>query len=47
MTLKSAGAIFNRDHTTVIHGVEKLHDIMDTEPAVKAEVEMLEGFVRG
>lgn len=47
MTLKSAGALFNRDHTTVIHGVQKLHDLMDTEPAVKAEVEVLEGFVKG
>lgn len=47
ISLKNAGRIFNRDHTTVLHGLDKLSDIMDTEPAVKAEVEMLGSMIKG
>lgn len=46
MTLKSTGQLFNRDHTTVIHGLENLNDIMDTEPVVKSEVEHLEAIIK-
>lgn len=47
MTLKTAGELFNRDHTTVIHGLENLSDIMDTEPLVRSEVELLESMIQG
>jgi chromosomal replication initiator protein len=47
MTLKSAGLLFNRDHTTVIHGLETLQNIIDTEPAVKEEIELLETIIKG
>lgn len=47
LTLKSAGELFNRDHTTVIHALENLQDIMDTEPPVKDEVELLESKLFG
>lgn len=46
MTLKSSGALFNRDHTTVIHGLDNLRDIMDTEPVVRSEVELLETTIK-
>lgn len=46
ITLKAAGLLFNRDHTTVIHSVEHLGDIMDTEPNVKSEVEQLEAIIK-
>lgn len=46
MTLKSAGALFNRDHTTVIHSVETLNNLMDTEPNVRDEVELLEAAIK-
>src|SRR3972149_6360316 len=39
LTLKSMGEIFNRDHTTVIHGLENLNDIIATEQTVKADIE--------
>jgi chromosomal replication initiator protein len=45
MTLKTMGEMFNRDHTTVIHGVEKLHDIIETEPEVKADIELLQAAI--
>lgn len=45
LTFKEAGLIFNRDHTTVIHGLATLNDIMQTEPIVKAEVESLESVI--
>lgn len=47
MTLKSVGLLFNRDHTTVIHGLETLQDIIDTEPAIKSEIELLETIIKG
>jgi|SRR6478752_2867138 len=47
ISLKRAGQLFNRDHTTVIHGLDKLSDLMDTEPEVKAEVEMLGSMIKG
>ena len=47
LTLKSAGELFNRDHTTVLHALNNLQDIMDTEPAVKNEVELLEAKIQG
>lgn len=46
MSLKSAGLLFNRDRTTVIHGLETLSDIMDTEPNVRTEVELLEVAIK-
>lgn len=46
MTLKAAGLLFNRDHTTVIHGIEHLGNIMDTEPNVRDEVEMLASHIK-
>lgn len=46
ITLKEAGLLFNRDHTTVIHGLEKLSDLMDTEPNTKAAVEFLESEIK-
>lgn len=45
MTFKEAGLIFNRDHTTVIHGLETLKDIMQTEPGVRAEVESIQAII--
>ncbi len=46
MTLKSAGLLFNRDHTTVIHSIETLSDLMDTEPNVRTEIELLETAIK-
>lgn len=36
-TFGSIGAFFGMDHTTVIHGIRKLADIMDVYPETKAE----------
>lgn len=44
-SLKLAGEVFNRDHTTVMSGLQTLNDLMDTEEKVKAEVEYLRGQV--
>lgn len=46
MTLKSAGALLYRDHTTVIHSIDTLNNLMYTEPDVRAEVELIEEKVR-
>lgn len=42
MSLKSSGELFGRDHTTVIHSVETLNNLMYTEPDVRAEVDLIE-----
>lgn len=47
ITFKSAGLMFNRDHTTVIHGLQHLSNIMETEPNVKSEVELLAIYIHG
>lgn len=46
MKLKSAGELLHRDHTTVIHSVETLKDLMYTEPDVRAEVDQIEEILR-
>lgn len=46
MSLKPAGELLNRDHTTVIHSIETLSNLMYTEPNVRAEVELIEEIVR-
>jgi chromosomal replication initiator protein len=46
MSLKSAGDLFGRDHTTVIHSIDTLNNLMYTEPDVRAEVELIEETVR-
>jgi chromosomal replication initiator protein len=46
MSLKSAGELFGRDHTTVIHSVDTLNNLMYTEPDVRAEVELIEEKVK-
>lgn len=46
MSLKSAGELFDRDHTTVIHSVDTLNNLMYTEPDVRAEVELIEESIR-
>lgn len=46
MTLKSAGELLHRDHTTVIHSVETLNNLMYTEPDVRVEVYRIEEAVR-
>lgn len=42
VTLKIAGELFNRDHTTVVHGLKYLQDLIDTEPLVRSEIELME-----
>jgi chromosomal replication initiator protein len=34
-------AILNRDHTTIIHHLKTLDDLMFTEPRLKSQVELL------
>jgi chromosomal replication initiator protein len=46
MSLKSSGEMFGRDHTTVIHSVETLNNLMYTEYDVRSEVERLEEIVK-
>lgn len=42
ITLKAAGELLHRDHTTVIHSIETLENLMCTEPDVRAEVDQIE-----
>ena len=32
---------FDRDHTTVIHGIDKITDLIDTDEEMKNEIEAL------
>lgn len=45
ITLRDAGMLFNRDHTTVIHSRQKVRDLMDTDEKIKAQVERLISIV--
>lgn len=46
MSLKSSGELFGRDHTTVIHGIETLNNLMYTDTDVRSEVELIEEKVK-
>jgi chromosomal replication initiator protein len=37
-TLQTVGKFFSRDHTTVLHAIERVRDLIDTEPDFKDEV---------
>lgn len=41
MTLKGVAAVFNRDHTTAIHSLQTVNDLMFTDPAIKNDVNLL------
>jgi len=41
ITFQELGARYNRDHTTIIHGVYKIQDHIDSYPDFKLEVERL------
>lgn len=44
VSLKSIGAAFcGRDHTTVIHSRQTVHDLMDTDESFRQHIENLEG----
>lgn len=38
MKLKNIGAIFDFDHSTVIHAVKKIQDLMDTDEIVRKQI---------
>lgn len=46
MSLKDTAGIFFMDHTTVIHGLQKLKDLMDVELELKAQVDLLEQQIK-
>lgn len=41
MTLTAIGVIFNRDHTTVIHAVQHIQDLMQSDDRVRIELNEL------
>lgn len=45
LSLKSIGEITGRDHTTVIHSVNTIKDLMDTDNIIRNEVNMLSGKI--
>lgn len=38
VTLKQIGALFNRDHSTVIYGRRMYNELMDSDPSFKSKV---------
>jgi chromosomal replication initiation ATPase DnaA len=41
------GRFFDRDHSSVIHGIKRITDIIDTEPTARHTYEELIKFVKG
>ncbi len=41
-TLEAIGSFFDRDHTAVIHGVESLADLIDTDEKVRNDIRFLD-----
>lgn len=41
MSLLKIGQVYNRDHTTVLHGIKKIETLMNTDKALKDIIEML------
>lgn len=37
---------FQKDHTTVIHAVRRIQELMDTDPAMAAQVSAMEQYLR-
>lgn len=46
LTLKQIGRIFNRDHSTVIYGVQVVKDIRDTDPKFRLLIKDLEAYIK-
>lgn len=40
-TLKKVGEYFNRDHTTMVHSIQRIRNLIDTEPDFKEEIKSL------
>lgn len=45
MSLKQIGDIFEFDHTTVIHSIQKVKDLMDTEDEIRHEVRVIQASI--
>lgn len=45
MSLVAIGKLFKRDHTTVIHSVQKVKDLLDTEEAFRIELFRLTSII--
>lgn len=42
LSLKNIGDLFSRDHTTVIHAVKHIQDLIDVEPQFKNRIREIE-----
>lgn len=42
MSLKSIGGVFHLDHTTVIHSVTTINNLIETDPVFKNDVDLIE-----
>lgn len=42
LSLKDVGMRFNRDHTTVIHSVRTINNLMDSDPLIRSEIQHFE-----
>lgn len=45
MTLPKIGEYFNRDHTTVLHGAERIIKDIETDPYIRDTVETIKGMI--
>ena len=41
MSLVSIGGIFGKDHTTVIHSIKTINDLLDTDPQMRQDITFL------
>lgn len=44
-TLNGVGRIFGQDHTTALHSISNINDLMDTDSTIRSEVEQLEYII--
>ena len=45
LSLKTIGEFYKRDHTTVIHSVQTIRNLIDTDSQIKEEVEYLKSIL--
>lgn len=46
LSLDEIGAIFNRDHATVLHGIRHVEELSDSDKAVKKQVHEIDQIIR-
>jgi hypothetical protein len=45
LTLTLIGRVFNRHHTTILHGISKVNNLMETEPVLRDHINSIDLWI--